>query len=195
MSFTIILIIFSLTLSIFVSILTLYIVVIGVLWLFTYSAPPIRIKTRPFLEILWNGAGYGFLIFYLALSTLNFSLNPNMILLSLIPFCVVASGHVLLQVPDIQTDRKTKQTTTNALYGKVFAVRLSRALIGFAGILILYLWFVGFLNYLALISLIFGAAIFAIHKRMKEMKDIRKAWRPLQLAYLTGGILFIISIV
>jgi len=195
LNFTVLLIILALVFSFRLSSLSLTIVILGIFWLFAYSAPPLRIKTKPFLEIFWNGVGYGFFPFYLALSTLNFSLNLEMVLLSLIPFCVVASGHVLLQVPDIQTDRKTKQTTTNALYGKQFAVKLSRALIGFAGLIIFYLWYVGFLNYLALVSLGFGTLIFAMHKRLRKLKDVRKAFKALQVAYVVGGILFILSII
>jgi len=181
--------------SLFLNPLSQYIVLLGIFWLIAYSAPPFRIKTKPFLEIFWNGVGYGFLPFYLALSTTTYNLNSNIVLLSLIPFFVTMSGHILLQVPDIETDRGNRLKTTNAVYGKKFAVNLSRILITLAGLIIIYLFYINFLNILSLASIAAGAFIIYYHKRMKLVRDIRKTYRPVQIAYLIGGILFILSII
>ena len=159
---------------------------------FTYSVPPIRIKERPYLETFWNGMGYGWVPFYLGLLISGIQINYFQHLLGFIPFLISASGHILLQVRDIEDDKKGNVTTTSTKLGLKKMKRVSQGMIGIAGLVIIYLAAVGFLNPLAWLSVVFGALVFAEHKRMKN--DVEKSYRKLQILYILGGILFILSI-
>ena len=184
----------SLALSFFLNTTSQLIILAGIFFVFSYSVPPIRMKTKKILGVIWNGIGYGFFPFYLAVSILDRPINTYMFLLSLIPFLITASGHILLQVRDIPFDRKTKLTTTSAIYGKNAIIKASRIMIALAGLLIIYLWLIRFLNFFALFSILAGVLIVYEHKKMKEIKDITERFRTLQILYLTGGILFILSV-
>ncbi len=184
----------SLILSLFLNSFAQLIILIGMFFVFSYSAMSIRIKTKKILGVIWNGMGYGFLPFYLAIYIVNATINFYMFLLSLIPFLITASGHILLQVRDIPFDRKTKLTTTSAIYGKSAIIKASRIMIALAGLLIIYLWLTKILNFFALFSILAGALIVYEHKKMKEIKDITERFRTLQILYLIGGILFILSV-
>ena len=119
--------------------------------------------------------------------------KKNMHLLGLVPFFVAASGHVLLQVRDIKDDKKGKVKTTSAVIGQKNMIIASKLMVASAGIIIVYLALIGFLNFFAWLSLAVGGIIFAEHRRMK--RDIRKNYRKLQLLYVAGGLLFIASLI
>ena len=159
---------------------------------FTYSAPPLRIKERPYLETFWNGLGYGSVPFYLALLVSGIQISIFHHLLGLIPFLISASGHILLQVRDIEDDKKGNVTTTSTKFGLKKMKRISQGMIAGAGLVIVYLGIAGFLNPLAWLSIVFGALVFVEHKRMKN--NVEKSYRKLQVLYILGGILFILSV-
>ena len=169
-----------------------YLVLFAVFMIITYSAPPARIKVRPYLETVWNGLGYGSVPYYLALAIIGAQKTTELHLLGLIPFLIAASGHILLQIRDIRDDKKSRTKTTSAIIGQKRMITLSKLMIAFAGIIIAYLAATGFLNWLAWFSLAVGTIIFAEHRKMK---DVRKSYRKLQLLYIIGGLLFIASLV
>ncbi len=191
--FSLVVVLASIFLSFFLNSNSLLLVLFANFMVFTYSAPPIRIKERPFFETIWNGIGYGWIPFYLALFVSGIQINLAQHVLGLVPFFISASGHILLQVRDIEDDKKGFVTTTSTKLGLKKMKRISQGLIGLAGLVILYLAGIGFLNLLAWLSIVFGALVFVEHKRMKD--DVEKSYRKLQILYILGGILFILSII
>lgn len=157
-----------------------------------YSAPPLRIKEIPYLETVWNGAGYGTVPYYLALAIGNVQLSLNLHLLGLIPFFVAASGHVLLQVRDIGDDTSSRVITTATKLGPKRMVKASKLFVLAAGAVVIYLIYARFLSAFALLALAAGAFVVVKHRRMK--KDVTRSYRRLQLAYLAGGLAFLLSL-
>jgi len=190
--FSLAVIIASIILSYFLNTATFYLTLFANFMVITYSSPPVRIKERAFLETAWNGIGYGWVPYYLALFISGQNLNYFHHILGLIPLLISASGHILLQIRDIEDDKKGGVKTTSTKLGLKKMKRLSGGLVLFAGLVMIYLAFSGFLNYLAWASILFGAFVVVEHKKMK--KDVEKSYRKLQVLYIVGGLLFILSV-
>ena len=168
-----------------------YIILFANFMIITYSAPPVRIKARPYIETVWNGLGYGTVPYYLALAIIGAQISTEMHILGLLPFLITASGHTLLQLRDIKDDRKNKLRTTSAVVGQKKMMTVSKVMVIITGLIIIYLAITGFLNYLAFVSLGFGVFVVAEHRRMK---NVTKSYRKLQLLYIIGGLFFIASL-
>lgn len=160
--------------------------------IFAYSAPPVRIKGRPFIETFWNALGYGTVPFYLSLLIFQTPISIPIHILGFIPLLISASGHILLQVRDITADESGKLETTSTRLGLKTMVRVSKGMIGIAGLFIVYLTLTSFLSPLAWISLLTGGLIYLEHRRMKT--TVTKSYPILKILYLIGGISFIASV-
>ena len=83
----------------------------------TYSIPPIEIKSRPFLDILWNGVGYGVLAFIVG--WISFRAPTLWMWIHAIPyFLAVSAVFVNTTIPDIKGDRLESKITTGVFLGK-----------------------------------------------------------------------------
>ncbi len=185
---------FSIFLSyVFLNNFSFYLVLFANFMIISYSSPPIRIKERAFLGIFWNGIGYGWVPYYLALFISNQPITYFQHLLGLIPFLISASGHILLQVRDIKDDKKGSVVTTSTKFGAKKMKKVSGLMVLFSGLVMVYLILQNFLNYLAFFSIIFGILVGLEHKRMKS--DVTKSYRKLQILYIIGGLFFILSII
>src|SRR3989338_7105370 len=169
-----------------------YLVLFSDFMIIAYSARPLRIKERPYLETIWNGLGYGTLPFYIVALTAGKEITLNMHTLGLIPFLVASSGHILLQVRDIDDDKKGRVRTTSTRLGLKKMITLSKIFVLLAGATIAYLALAGFLNYFAWLALATGAIIYMEHKKMKK---VEKSYTRLMAAYAVAGIFFFISLV
>ncbi len=192
-SFSLLVILISIFLSLFfLNQNSFYLTLFANFMVITYSAPPIRIKERAFLETVWNGIGYGWVPYYLALFISQQVISLNQHILGLVPLFISASGHILLQVRDIEDDKKGGVETTSTKLGLKKMKRVSGTLVGGAGLIIIFLASAGFLNYFAWGSILFGALVGLEHRRMKN--DVEKSYRRLQVLYLIGGLFFILSV-
>lgn len=82
-----------------------------------YSTSPIKAKGRPFIDLLWNSVGFGFVNFSIGwLAVAPFSLST---LYHSIPY-VFSVGGVFLNttIPDMTGDEKAGNRTTGVLLGK-----------------------------------------------------------------------------
>ena len=193
--FTFVLLISSAVLSfLFLNFVSILITLLGILWLIAYSTPPIRIKEKTIIDSLWNGIGYGIIPFFFAVKIIGAVINTNMILLSIIPFSISTLGHMLLAVPDIQTDLKNKFKTTPVAFGKANVLNIASLLLGLSGIIIIYLLITHFLNYLAIISIVAGLIAAYQHKFMKK-EDVRNSFNVLTVVYFIGGVAFLLSVI
>ena len=191
--FSLFIILFSILVSYFsLNLNSFYLVLFANFMVVSYSAPPIRIKERPFLETFWNGLGYGSIPYYLALVISGQTISLNQHLLGLIPFLISASGHILLQVRDIEDDKKGGIKTTSTRLGLKKMKKVSSCMVLVSGLIIIYLTIQNFLNYLGWVSIGFGILIGLEHRRMKN--DVEKSYRKLQVIYIIGGLVFILSV-
>ncbi len=191
--FSVVVILVSVALSyLFLDILSLYLVVFANFMVYAYSARPFRIKEKPYLETFWNAVGYGWVPYYLALFISGVAITTNHHILGFVPFFISASGHILLQVRDIEDDRKGSVITTSTRHGMQPMKKASQLMIGLAGLSIVYLAATFFLNYFAWLAIACGALVFLEHRRMKN--DVEKSYRKLQIVYMIGGLFFILSL-
>lgn len=177
---------------VFLSTAVFYLVLFADSMIVAYSAKPLRIKERPYLETIWNGLGYGTVPFYIAVVASGKTIPLDMHILGFVPFLVAASGHILLQVRDIDDDKKSNVKTTSTRLGLKKMVTLSKICVLLAGITITYLALTGFLNYFAWLALATGAIIYLEHRKMKK---VEKSYTKLMVAYAIAGIFFFISLV
>ncbi len=169
-----------------------YLVLFSDFMIIAYSARPLRIKERPYLETIWNGLGYGTLPFYIVVLTAGKEITLNMHMLGLIPFLVASSGHILLQVRDINDDKKSNVRTTSTRLGLKKMVTLSKIFVLLAGVTIAYLALTVFLNYFAWLSIAAGALIYLEHRKMKT---VEKSYAKLMVAYAIAGIFFFLALI
>jgi len=175
----------------FLGFLAFLLVLFANFMIMAYSAPPVRMKERPYLETFWNGLGYGALPYYIAIAITSMQLSIDIHILGLIPFFIAASGHILLQVRDIESDKKSNVRTTSVVLGLKRMVKISKAMVLVSGLIIIYLTLKGFLNPLAWLAIAAGGFSVYEHKRMKN--NVTKSYRKLQIIYITGGIFFVLS--
>jgi len=82
----------------------------------TYSAPPVRIKGRPFWDLVWNGLGFGVLGFAAGWSSVaapELTLAPRALAYGLAVAGVIAST----TIPDIEGDAHSGLRTTGVVLG------------------------------------------------------------------------------
>lgn len=93
-----------------------------------YSVRPAKFKGRPFLDLLSNAIGYGFLGFSVGwLSVRDFSVNT---FIYSIPY-ILAVGSVFVNttIPDIKGDRESGEITTGVYLGERKALLLALVLV------------------------------------------------------------------
>lgn len=81
-----------------------------------YSVPPIKLKARPFLDLLANSFGYGLVGFSLGWITWT-GFSKLTLLLSLPYIFAIGAVFVNTTIPDIPGDRRTGNRTTAVLLG------------------------------------------------------------------------------
>jgi 4-hydroxybenzoate polyprenyltransferase len=106
--------IFSFCIGRYYSILFGISLVLGIL----YSAPPVRAKGRPILDLLFNSVGYGmvnFLVGWAGAGPLG-----KAALIHAVPYCLAVGGvFVNTTIPDIAGDRADGAITTGVFLGEV----------------------------------------------------------------------------
>ncbi|MCH7760013.1 UbiA family prenyltransferase [candidate division TA06 bacterium] len=124
-----------------------------------YSVPPIKIKGRPFLDLLWNSTGFGLVSFSVGWLTVSpFSLAT---VYHSIPY-VLSVGAVFLNttIPDISGDEKAGDKTTGVLLGRRRTAALGT----------LFLLFALLTSFLIRDSICFIAALFALPPFLLALK-------------------------
>ena len=145
-----------------------------------YSAPPFKLKGRPFLDILSNSVGYGSLAFMVGWLTRGGYDKAH--LLKSVPYVLaVAAVFINTTVPDIDGDRKTGNITTGVFLGIRGTTLL--ALSAILGAVAASLW-QG--DWLCLIASLAATPLFL-------WAAIRAKVKPAMISYqLSGGVLVIL---
>jgi 4-hydroxybenzoate polyprenyltransferase len=132
----------------------------------TYSLPKIETKGKPFLDIIWNAAGYGVLA--LIVGWLAVAEPSGSMFLTAIPyFFAVAAVFVNTTIPDIEGDREEGKLTTGVFLGKRKTLFLA-VVLDLLAIVTAYL--LGERGYICLIGagLAFPIFVFAYIKQTKK---------------------------
>jgi len=151
---------------------------------YIYSTPPIRMKTKPFLDSIFGSIGYLFPVF-IAFTTHNTlsNIDPSYLLL-LLP---LIAGHAIFALRDVDHDKKTKMKTIGVFLGK-------RRTLVFA--LTLFLIPISFLDDLFLKSVLITGALsimITMFTDLKEGKYILPLIAALNFMIVLGLIYFILQ--
>ena len=132
----------------------------------TYSLPKVETKGRPFLDIIWNAAGYGVLAFMIGWLAAE-APSGSMFLTALPYFFAVAAVFVNTTIPDIEGDKEEGKVTTGVFLGKQKTLLLG-VILDFIAIVTAYL--LGERGYICLIGagLAFPIFVFAYIKQTKK---------------------------
>jgi 4-hydroxybenzoate polyprenyltransferase len=182
-----ILIILGITIAFLVRGIFLPILLVTFVFAVVYSLPPIRLKSRPFLDLLIIGLGFGTwaIISGWALysGVTPFPFLPELPLTLLMGAGVFYAGtHGVHTASDYTADNKAGVKTTAVYLGPSKAIRLGVLLIG-VGLLLLYItvglathlfWF-GLLKYKTIFLLIFlGLPFFALYQQFRNWQQARE---------------------
>jgi chlorophyll synthase len=94
-----------------------------------YSVRPIRLKARPFLDLLANAVGYGLLNFGIGWLVTG-TLSSRMVVVSLPYMLAVAGVFVNTTIPDIPGDREAGDLTSGVFMGRDLSLRAGAILVG-----------------------------------------------------------------
>lgn len=150
----------------------------------SYSAPPLRFKTKPVLDSLSNCLYIfpGLFIYHLTSQT-----HPSLTVF-LIGLCWCAAMHAYSAIPDITADRKAKMYTTATFLGKKGAALYCLVLYLISGILTLT-----YIHPLLTLCLAFPYLYMCVRAWYKNPEQVMKdyTWFPL-INLCVGGIVFFI---
>lgn len=174
----------SLILSFFIGgpvLLFLYFVslVMGLL----YSIPPIQTKGKPFLDIIFNGIGYGCVAFIVGWSVAE-RINLHSLTVSFGYFLLVSAVFVNTTIPDIPGDRRSGKITTGVFLGKRLALLFSSLLFVFS---LVYAFLE--MDILIIVPSIFGA-IFSVLSLWDNTEDMILT----KVSYRLPAVLFILLV-
>lgn len=99
----------------------------------TYSAPPVRAKSRFPLDMIWNGLGFGFASVAAGWAAVS-RLDPIVVPLGLTYTLAVAGVTASTTIPDEEGDRAAGLATTAAVMGERPASLLTMVLVGAAAV-------------------------------------------------------------
>ncbi len=159
--------------------------IILVFFSYFYSAPPLRFKTKPFLDSLSNG-----LIYFLAPFIIGYSYNGSIFE---IPYNIYVIGlsvmgvHVFSTIMDYSIDKKMGDKTISVFIGKRLSAILSTILFGLT--LILADLSTPILNYYLIFSIMLSLIIF-IHPS-EELAS--KFFKLYYIGFLLASLTYIIT--
>lgn len=151
-----------------------------------YSAPPIRAKTKPFLDALFN-------ILYifpglLAYAVLTDKLPPVSVMVAATAW--VVAMHAFSAVPDIKADKKAKLQTIATVLGRDGTIVLCASLYAFSALLVFI--------YIPIVA-VFGATMYwlmmVLAFRTKSNKDLFAIYKQFpRINMLYGAVLFLVAL-
>ena len=177
----------------------LSLIVISIFLGVIYSVPPIRLKSRPFLDLLANAAGYGGIAFLIGWG-IAAPINADAVW-NIIPYVLcVGAAFVNTTLPDLNGDRAHGDRTTGVILGAKLSCLFSLMLLVGA---ILAAWWIG--DMILLSSAVLCLPLFIYMNFRREQGIIILATRvgililsliacvlvPLYLVLLVGSLIFV----
>ena len=173
----------AISLSLYINLFAFLLTLIGIIISVIYSAPPIRLKTKPFIDSLINGIAYGILPTLMGWCLLRtFSIDP--LIISIPSFLGLTSSHMLLAIPDERIDRSFQIKTTAVFLGsKQTIVVASILLVSMFSLIGLYI----VIKVLPILTiLVFPIGFFILREYLRLYKEGISAIRSVfvRIAYL-----------
>jgi 4-hydroxybenzoate polyprenyltransferase len=104
---------------------------LGMVFGFLYSVPPLSIKNRPFGALALNAMAHGNLVFLIGWS-MNHSLSIESLVFSLPYMFAVAAIYLNTTIPDLEGDERVGKITLSVKWGKERVIMLSPILVAAA---------------------------------------------------------------
>lgn len=117
----------------------LYLILLSIALGVLYSVPPVRLKGRPFLDLLANASGFGFVAFAVGWVS-KFAISKEMIL-GCLPYVIcISAAFINTTIPDIKGDSQNGDITTGIFLGIRKSCILSTILVTLAVLISILIW-------------------------------------------------------
>lgn len=160
---------------------------------FAYSHPATRLKEVPPLGCMVNALCYGIIPVLIGWWMVD-ALSWSTLLMGLPLAIILASGYMLLGLPDLGFDESTGLRTLPVLLGHRRTVLLSILLVGISALLACVLVLPGWYPSASLVVLPILLSIMAIHWRLLDRSNIQATFNQLRYLYIVLGGIFLVSL-
>jgi 4-hydroxybenzoate polyprenyltransferase len=160
---------------------------------FAYSHPTTRLKEIPPLGCIVNGLCYGLIPVLIGWWMVD-ALSWSVLAMGLPIAIVLASGYMLLGLPDAGFDARAGVRTLPVLLGHRRTVIASILLVGFSGLLALLMILPGWYPAATVVILPIMVSIMAIHWRLLDRESLPTTFNQLRYLYVVLGVIFLVSL-
>jgi len=173
LAFSILLGILGLSLSAVFGLRIFLFCLVAVLLGFFYSAPPLRFKSRPFLDLFSHGLFAGALIFFLPILIFNKKLNFLHYLIGFSIFYLSVMAELRNHLEDYEIDKKAGLKTTVSVLGYEISKGLLDCLAVFFPLTLFPVFFSISLKYFFLFLIFTLIFLFLLRKNYKTLKNYK----------------------
>ena len=160
---------------------------------FAYSHPVTRLKEIPPLGCIVNGLCYGIIPLLIGWWMVD-AISWSALAMGLPLAVIMASGYMLLGLPDAGFDSMAGLRTLPVLLGHRRTVITSILLVGFSGLMACILVILGWYPTATLVVLPILVSIMAIHWRLMDRDSLSSTFNQLRYLYLVLGAIFLVSL-
>lgn len=183
--------ILALILSAFFGIKVFIFSLISALIGFFYSAPPLRFKSKPFLDLISHGFFAGVLIFFFPLIVFKVNLDLIHYLIALPVFYLSIIAELRNHLEDFLSDKLAGLKTTVCFFGKEKSQKLLKFLVAFSPLAFLPPFLLTSFNYL--FSFFFISLIFLSFLLFKKNSKIVKSYLLFNIYILLSFAIILIA--
>lgn len=187
-----ILFLFAIPCSLLINRHAFYLTLGGILIAILYSAPPLRLKKRRYLDSVVNGVAYGVLPVLLGGSVV--SLLTVRVFLACVPFIFgYTAGHMLLAIPHIRSDAHVHIKTSAVILGRQKTIKVAAILFGIMFVIFLTEVIWGLYPREAIVCL-FPAPLIFLRLASALNEEGKEAFKVLQILFLSVILLLLGSL-
>ncbi|ASJ07800.1 hypothetical protein A3L11_00580 [Thermococcus siculi] len=181
----------ALVTSALISLKALLITTIASFLAIAYSAPPLRLKSRPLLDSITNGLAYGPVTMGLVFESLELPMGWALVY-SLPFFVVLSAGHMLLAVPTIEEDLALGARTSAAWLGRERGIKVGILLFALASAMVVAYCLLGYYPLLSVSFLPFVAYATLQLWRWMEGASRKEVFKKMEISFLLGATAFLL---
>jgi 4-hydroxybenzoate polyprenyltransferase len=160
---------------------------------FAYSHPTTRLKEIPPLGCIVNGLCYGLIPVLIGWWMVD-ALSWSVLAIGLPIAIVLASGYMLLGLPDAGFDARAGMRTLPVILGHRRTVITSILLVGLSGLFALIMILPGWYPAATVVVLPILVSIMAIHWRLLDRENLTATFNQLRYLYLVLATIFLVSL-
>jgi 4-hydroxybenzoate polyprenyltransferase len=166
-------------------------IIIGAVLAYLYSVPPMRLKEKPFIELICNSLGFSilFLIGYCSIKEPNI----NALIMTGLYFILFIPLQLIHHIDHFDKDRMEKVNTTVVKYGITISIKFINISLLILILWSLFLWLRGISFLLFLISVLFAlSTMFYLYKQINKKGILNTLKLKRNIRFLT--IIYVIGI-